>query len=297
MCFNKEVSIVVFIIGLAAAIKLIYDGMTQKNQERKTVIGVIIFMISLMQLNEYFLWKFSNKDDDEKVPVDQETKENNYMANIFIGFTLYFQLVVSYLALLYFWYTKGLFLNFKNSKCTYSFVATWIITIFTICFMGVFGHGISEYVMNPEYKEDALSYKDGNTCRMTWGPFTSMWNNNPQLFIASVLFYAVAFFLISTLVPTNLVLPLLIGLVLIISFIYSGLSAESSVDEGEGPDKNDQGQSNKWVTVFGSIWCFLCIILSIGCVMFGWIDNPPWPLKNSKYLYNVYPANKLGFKC
>lgn len=66
MCFNKEVSIIVFVFGLAAAVMLIARGLKYRNtapkwipnytnskltnfyRKRDVVLGILFFMIALM---------------------------------------------------------------------------------------------------------------------------------------------------------------------------------------------------------------------------------------------------------
>jgi hypothetical protein len=57
MCFNKEVSFVVFLTGLVCSIKL---GITDSEDKKSAAAAIFLASITLMQASEGFLWHFNN---------------------------------------------------------------------------------------------------------------------------------------------------------------------------------------------------------------------------------------------
>ncbi len=62
MCYNKEVSIVVFIFAIAVVIKLINDY-KETNDRNILLAAVYITALSLMQLVEFFVHMYTFKNN------------------------------------------------------------------------------------------------------------------------------------------------------------------------------------------------------------------------------------------
>lgn len=107
-------------------------------------------------------------------------------------------------------------------------------------------------------------------------------------------FYIITFFLGVILVPTNIVLPFLIGLTFVISLIYASQTAESSKDGSEV--KSGKPDEDSWITMFGSFWCFIVIVLVIIGVMWNWIDYTPFTFGRKQWLCELNSLPKT-FKC
>lgn len=76
MCFNKEVSLLSFIVASAVVINLYI--------EKEKFLATILLLISLIQLNEYFIWKYF------------KSKTYNYYFTLMIAFIITLQIVISY---------------------------------------------------------------------------------------------------------------------------------------------------------------------------------------------------------
>ena len=55
MCFNATTSLITFTISLMSSIYLLYNGI-YKNNKNDILFGILVILIGLMQLIEYFLW-------------------------------------------------------------------------------------------------------------------------------------------------------------------------------------------------------------------------------------------------
>lgn len=245
MCFNKEVSIIVFIFGTSVAIQMLREGISNKDN-RKKVVGILIFLVALMQLNEYFLWLYSNKENNSLKPTDPETIDKNYIANIFVIFILFFQVLLTWLACV-----NYKIINFKNNN-SMSFFLSIASAIAILIVIVSFSIGIDKILKGP--KTDNLSYKDDKTCRLTWGPITSIYNDDPALFNTMLASYLICFLIIGIFLGKKFIAVIIV--ILIISLVYSAIMAGN-------PDPEKKGSDGAYITMFGSMWCFLCIALSI----------------------------------
>lgn len=244
MCFNKEVSGLAFFFGLCAGLQLIREGFFKRYN--LCVVGIIIILIALMQLNEYFIWKFE----------EDGTENEKQLASLFTAFTLLFQYIISYIFIFPYMKFSG------NSWIAFLSILTSILGLIYVI---IFSYCIDKLINDPKWKEDNKSYKDIKTCKLSWGPFNSIWKNNKDLYYVCTVFYLLAFFTLVLLVPNIIILPILILLSLIFAIIYSAIINQSSD------------------TVFGSLWCILAVLLSIFCVIFRIASNPPeWM---PKYLF------------
>lgn len=272
MCFNKETSIVVFVIGLASALELFRESFTNGIDGcidgRIFVIGLIIFLVSLMQLNEYFLWSFSNKDEPESRPTDVKIAEENFIANLFVMFILFFQIILVFIANLYF---KFIDVNSSNMFVKANSIAC---ILFILVYFSISCYAMN-LIMNVIPHEETLSYKDSNTCRMTWGHFLSVYNYDPSVFIAWMTFYSLSFITLIVLVPKNFLVIALLLLSFIGAIIYSAAVGESPDDVGPNiPSDVMTWNEGAFATVFGSTWCFVVMILVIGLIIFRGLDYP-----------------------
>ena len=118
MCFDEETSLGVFSIGLTSSIILLRNGITNKNKS-DIFFSCVTFLISLMQLNEYFLWR------------NQKCDNKNKFWSIMIIFVLYLQPIISILLLKKLYYSN----IFLQNNILYFFMIIYtIIFVYFIYF-------------------------------------------------------------------------------------------------------------------------------------------------------------------
>jgi hypothetical protein len=134
MCFNKEVSLLVFLFSFITSMSL-YD------KEPNT--ATFILVLSLIQLVEFFLWKNQKKDS------------NNLFWSKMIVITLFLQLAIYFSTNV----TIGnLYEKQGIEYLTITIISLVILTILTILML---------------FKTPKYSLKNNKTCRLVWGYFSN----------------------------------------------------------------------------------------------------------------------------
>ena len=95
MCYNKDISLYTYFIGLVASFLLI-----QKKDKDLKIVGCFFLVVIHMQLIEYFLWT-NNKCNMRNITL-------SYIGAII----LYIQPIILYLAIVY--YNKKLYIKYKK---------------------------------------------------------------------------------------------------------------------------------------------------------------------------------------
>lgn len=144
MCFNKEVSFLIFLFGFMTAVKMfVHSGTENIEQKRYLLSGILIFTISLMQLVEMFLWMYQTKS----------------ITNLMLGKLILLTLVVQIIS----YFSANIALNLLNSE---SSLYETIIVFFTLTLLATLG-----VVFSTDWS-NAYSLKNNSTCRLNWGPFS-----------------------------------------------------------------------------------------------------------------------------
>lgn len=225
MCFNKELSLFIFILGLVTSIKIIKNN---PNSNKSLLSGIIIILISCIQLVEFFLWKYNN---------NANTDNSKIMANKFIIYILFLQVIIPYIFALI---TNIISFN-KNSN-NYTYIYSIIISIIVFVYFLIFIYYFSLINDNPS---KYISKKDIGSCKLIWGPLETFYKENSILLVFMILLYALFFLFLGILMKSNIELFILIIVSFIFSFIYSYIF------------------SNNFISIFGTLWCFLVIFIII----------------------------------
>ena len=243
MCFNAPTSLVTFSISLLCFGYLLYYGI-KKNNNYDIFASIVIILIGLMQLIEYFLW--TNQDCSLNI--------NNHVWSVMIMVLLALQPIVTCAA--YKFLFKG------GSKILNN------IIIF-MCFIYVNFTVYLVYFLN---KKKLCSKPSKNSCRLEWAPFKELTEfiklkqvddtyNNLYKFILFVIFFAFYFLLFGysfgwydTLLKGKffegyIKYPVRYS-ILPITYIYSVVY--SYYQEG-----------TNWVDIFGSFWCFNAVAFGV----------------------------------
>ena len=229
MCFNSTTSLVTFIISITLSTLLLSLGII-KNQKIKILYGVVGYLIGLMQLVEYFLWK--NQKCNKLV---------NHYFTLFIPFILFLQPIIT--SLLY------LFL-FKPIINIYIVILLLILICYTIYEIYLLNYLNKNYVL--------CSVPSKKTFRLIWDTdivFQYTTFKNKLLGILFYLFYYGIIFLLFfiNIKKNNKNYYYLIFLIItwIIAYFYNFIT--------KGKSKTD---------VFGSVWCFLAVFFPAICLIF-----------------------------
>lgn len=166
MCFNKETSLLVYIIGTFCYIYLFYRGF-KENRKNDISGAVLLLLIAQMQLVEYFLWK------------NQKCNYINLLLSIVIVILLYLQSTMNYLTNIYFYGDKWR-PNFKTRNY-------YILLLFTfLLFLMIYK------MITWKSMEDVCSLKSNNSCRLNWS-FLTLSLKNFQ-FLILVFFFGLCYF-------------------------------------------------------------------------------------------------------
>jgi len=87
MCFNATTSLITFTISLMSSMYLVYNGI-HENNKNDILFGILVILIGLMQLIEYFLWN------------NQKCNKINHVFSLLIIVVLYLQGIIT--SLLYY---------------------------------------------------------------------------------------------------------------------------------------------------------------------------------------------------
>jgi len=247
MCFNATTSLLTFSISVLCFGYLLYYGI-KKNNNYDVFASIVVILIGLMQLIEYFLWKNQNCS----------LNINNHFWSIMIMVLLALQPIVTCAAYKFLFKSANMILN---------------NIMFVICFIYVIFTGYLVYFLN---KKNLCSRPSNKSCRLEWGPFKELTvftklkqvdftYNNLYKFILFVIFFAVYFLLFGysfgwydTLLKGKffegyIKYPVRYS-VLPITYLYSLIY--SYYQEG-----------TTWVDIFGSFWCFNAVAFGIVSIL------------------------------
>ena len=247
MCFSAGTSLVTFSISLICFGYLLYYGI-KKNNNYDIFASIVVILIGLMQLIEYFLWK--NQDCSLNI--------NNHNWSLMIMVLLALQPVVTCMA--YKFLFKGATIVLNNIISCICFIYL-IFTVYLVYFLN---------------KTKLCSKPSKKSCRLEWAPFKELTAftklnhiectyNNFYKFIMFVIFFAFYFFLFGysfgwydTLIKGKffegyIKYPVRYS-ILPITYIYSVIY--SYYKEGIN-----------WVDIFGSFWCFNAVAFGIVSIL------------------------------
>ena len=213
MCFNEKVSFLVGSFGIISSLFLIIRGNRINNKE-DILSGVLLFFISLMQYIEYVLWR------------NQTCNWQNQVASILIIVVLLFQVLSTYIThhLLF----KSLF---KNTNRFILLIIFSLLCLYSIKILF-------------DNKNKICSFKDKDSCRLTWEPFRFLIENNSILFTTIFCLYLYLFYIIrdSKTFGKKYLFQISFLFAIIYSIFYKG---------------------KYFLTIFGGVWCFLCVAYAI----------------------------------
>lgn len=190
MCFNKETSIIAFIIGILCAGILINRGNNEENNV-DILSGILLIVIASMQIVEYFLWKYDS------------CGQKNRIASYFLLLVLYSQPIIYY-------FYKSKILGDKYKKFNIIFLCITIILFFT-------------FFMKYIYSSKKLcSLKNIKTGRLEWAPLKIMYDKRIWWFLVfGAYLYLFNIKVNDTQDKVNFIRKYFIIISLIISLIYS----------------------------------------------------------------------------
>ena len=236
MCFNATSSLIAFSISLLCSIYLIYSGNKTHNNV-DIFAGIVTFMIGLMQLLEFILWK------------NQDCNWINKYASMSIPVVLYLQIIVFHLAYKYL---------YNATSPIYDkvyIIMNILFAIYVICLL----------VWLSDQK--LCSRPSTNSCRLVWAPFEKLlnykygsYNVGWILVLLGFLFYIQFGIPLTELPYSQKSFPLhkynypirniFPYITIIAAFVYT------IVTDGK-----------RMVDTFGSLWCFLCVSYGIVAIM------------------------------
>ncbi len=175
MCFNKELSLILFIFGAACSIKFLL--------KQEILIGIFIFLISLIQLMEFFLHLYQNK----------QRYQSLFLLGIFIVLNIHI---------------------IFNTYVNYFIGHSYIMLILGIFYLIVSVIYLIFYII-PNYKKFDSKPKCPNNCRLSWSIYDNM--NKPGYLI----YFGI--YLIAMLYAVNILVGPLYACVGFILFLLSVL--------------------------------------------------------------------------
>lgn len=217
MCFNATTSILAFSVSVVCSYLLLQGS---KNDR---FFGIGVFMIGLIQLNEFFLWR------------NQTCSLINHIFSLSIIVILCLQSVVM----------CNVFYTLYPKRVIPSFVTNAYILLCTT---------FSAYLLYVLNKTRLCSRPKGS-CRLAWASHTYLIEQYPYLALIHTIFYFIPFYFFAMETSTKDIVRykvryafvpftfmLAIGFGIYKGFLYSPLS---------------------YADMFGSLWCFLSVFLGI----------------------------------
>lgn len=238
MCFDAKTSAITFSIAMVSSIYLYYRG-TIKHDNIDKFFSIIVILIGLMQLLEYFIWK------------NQNCNYINHKLSLLILVILTLQPILGSA-----WYYH---LFHKNTIFPYH-----VYLLYSIVF-SIFGIYLI-YWLN---KTQLCSKPTKKSCRLHWASYKKLSDHKPYFIIWSIL-YSVPWFCwlfdFSTWGYKYFKKYPIRFLFLPISFLITVLyilNKNNSIDEFI---KNPM-MFTKYVDVWGSLWCFSAVFLGIVSIL------------------------------
>jgi hypothetical protein len=224
MCFNATTSLITFSISILCTGYLLYYGSINHNK-CDIFFGIIVLLIGLMQLIEFFLWK------------NQSCNKNNHFFSLLIWVLLYLQPIINCITY-YHLYPQNRFFSVR--------FITFYYLLYTACFL---------YILYYLTTLSLCTKPSATSCRLVWAPF--LIKQNIFLFYFCFLLYfgfGIIFSIETFLNHYNDIMRyriryLFLPITLFISIIY--LYYKESIFFISSSD------------FFGSLWCFLAVFLGI----------------------------------
>jgi hypothetical protein len=269
MCFNAEVSIILFSMGILAAIKQFIMGYKNKSgfceiSENGWITihkGLFTIAIVTMQLLEYFMW------------IDQDCKSNyNVGATKATPWLLWLQPTIFF----------GAALAMKLVK--YNEMKTKIIFGLIVISYIIFTAFIIYFYKDLYNKTDEEICSEKTECcgRLEWPFFTDSMNENSIMFIFMFIFYIFVLFgtdflmvhnkqyIKTRIFPFNKIplsnIAFIFILSILIAIIYSAIVTNQYDNENPqyDPITGELIKSEiEPVSIYGSTWCVLCALIII----------------------------------
>ena len=223
MCFNSEVSMLLFVMGTLTSFKCLYKAYQTSSlvRYRSIQLGTFVFIVCIMQLWEYLLWE------------NQECNKTNEVVSYLVMATVFLQPLIYFVVS---WYL-GLLKYYKN-----------ILYFLCLAFF-IMGIVYLSYIY-PQYT--LCSIKDEKSCRLEWDGYTKGYEYSKPLFVIGLLLYLAIFIIIGFSRKTRkykLIDTLdhySIAIALLVAIIYSAIVNRAEM-----------------ISIYGSFWCFLAAILII----------------------------------
>jgi len=233
MCFDQTTSLTTFSISVLCFTYLLHFGIVNNNKYDK-IAATYVILIGLMQLIEFFLWKY------------QKPSAINHLFSLLIIVVLFLQQFLGSIVFMY------LFPNLYPGMIRN--IVLLLLVFFTAFII---------YLLNWLNKQNLFSTPDKQSCRLAWAPFTvlSKTEYSRLLFLIFLFFYFVigsysfgAYSLFFGKMfegwlkyPVRYsVLPLTFLLTFFICFFVDG---------------------SRYIDIWGSYWCFAAVAFGIiGCL-------------------------------
>jgi hypothetical protein len=163
MCFDQTTSLITFSISVICFSYLLHYSIVNNNKY-DIIAATYVILIGLMQLIEYFLWKY------------QKPSLINHIFSLLIIFVLFLQQFIGSLVFMY------LFPNL------YPIIVKNIVKALLVVFTA-----FTIYLLNWLNKQNLFSTPEKQSCRLAWAPFTvlSKTNFSRFLFLTFLFFYFV----------------------------------------------------------------------------------------------------------
>lgn len=188
MCFNKESSIIFFAFGMFCSFYLINRGI--KGEKNKDILaGTLLFLISFMQLLEFFLW------------INQTCSKTNYILSLMIILLLWAQPLFTYL-------TGAYLSKFKIPLLHIGILLLWCI----LAMINIF--------LCSKQRQKLCSLADKDTCRLIWSPLSYLFENYNILFLLLIIGYFLVYILCPIRIPISKFFPILLFFVVAASIYY-----------------------------------------------------------------------------
>lgn len=229
MCFNATTSLLTFSLTLVTSLYLYYTGY-KNNDKSDTMTSLLVILIGLMQLIEYFLWK------------NQNCNFINHFFSLLIMVVLFLQPV---LMIIYWYYVNSI--KKMDSYPLYYIAFFSLVTLYTL------------YWLN---KTKLCSKPTNNSCRLVWSPFTQLYSKNIVLFFLWLTLYFIGCIIVFTKMSKNFddILKYKFRyLFLPFTFMVAGLYTIITL----GLNSVNPFYYLSYSDIFGSTWCFMAVFLGI----------------------------------
>jgi hypothetical protein len=230
MCFNTTTSMITFSISVVCSCLLMYTGITKKDKS-DVLFSVIVILIGLMQLVEYFLWK------------NQNCNKVNHIFSLFIFVLLFLQGFVT---------TIVYYLLYPNRRFFSKSFIFYFLLFYTL---------LNIYVVYYVNQTTLCSKPSKTSCRLEWAPVAYLKKNNNITYIIYFTFYLS---LLSILfiemylnhhTPPYLVRLLFLPVTFILSYLFIVFNEMNKTFKPE--------LFLNYSYTFGTIWCFTAVFLGI----------------------------------